>query len=211
MAGYAEYIGLHKNYDAVNFFLTDFFPHKIQVWKALAKTAQPQTQNEIQIIQVRHNVHSKWWTVVDTTFKKWMKICCGRWTLPHMQAYSYSSSFYRRGSLWTKTVKNSSFNSHPNFSPSVIHWVPGESYWTRVWQGGVLISLRRRVEHITEWWLLHGRSTRNQYEIILQLRLAGVRPATTHNCQCWLENKARIFFFSCRNFMWEWNIVRVLK
>lgn len=59
--------------------------------------------------------------------------------------------------------------------------------------GGLLISLRRRVEHITEWWLLHGRSTRNQYEIILQLWLAVVKPATTHNCQRRLENEVRIF------------------
>lgn len=57
----------------------------------------------------------------------------------------------------------------------------------------ILISLRRRVEHITEWWLLHGRSTRNQYEIILQLRLAGARPATVHNCQCRLGDGAGIY------------------
>lgn len=75
--------------------------------------------------------------------------------------------------------------------------------------GGLLISLRRRVEHITEWWLLHGRSTRNQYEIILQLRLAGVRPASTHHCQ----RPAGKRWKDCygRNFMWEWNTVKVIK
>lgn len=60
---------------------------------------------------------------------------------------------------------------------------------------GLLISLRRRVEHITEWWLLHGRSTRNQYEIILQTSWG---KASYHTPLPTPEWKMREGFFSAR-------------
>lgn len=76
------------------------------------------------------------------------------------------------------------------------------------WAEELLISLRRRVERITEWCLLHGRSTKNQYEIILQFWLAGVvtvRPWTTANNRKG-DDEEEIVFLTKKKVQWKQNV-----